>query len=84
MKNRVLVLSALVLTLTLALLAPKRAASLVGSEVPGYAGEVTNYIDGICYWHCYSGSVGSAPASTTRQCMNLCSNACFGGCIAMY
>ena len=78
MKNRsVLRLCVLVPALAFAILAPRSAVSLGG-------GEATNYVDGICYWRCYSGSVGSAPASSGRKCLDLCRDACFGTCIAMY
>ncbi len=54
------------------------------AEAQGYEGEVTNFIEGTCYWHCYGGSAYSAPASNARQCMNLCAASCSGPCLALY
>lgn len=50
----------------------------------GYAGAATNLIDGVCYYTCYGGGGGSGPASSGRQCLNLCAGACGGPCLALY
>jgi hypothetical protein len=47
-------------------------------------GAATNIIDGVCYWSCYGGSTGSAPMTPWSSCLNLCSWACNGPCIALY
>jgi hypothetical protein len=54
------------------------------AEAQWYEGEVTNFIGGICYWHCYGGPASSAPASNARQCMNICAADCSGPCLALY
>jgi hypothetical protein len=50
-------------------------------------GAATNLTDeGICFYRCNNGSVGSGPVNWPygRNCLNLCAAACGGPCIALY
>lgn len=82
MKNsRLFVLCSLTLALVLSL-SLSASGNFWCNE--GYAGAATNFSEGTCYWQCCSGSVGSAPAGSGKQCRQLCAAACGGSCIPLY